>query len=155
MSYDIFIGEAELSKDSGSMHVRVNRIDEHPEAPSFPNDEMTGRGNHRHPGYTAWSEFCQMTDLYALFFAENEGLMCEHPGCFRLTQAHHQIIAGALDRWQTEHPGAVPGFEGWVLPGRPAAPPTGNDPILACLLWLEWWVRWALTNCTNPAIYNF
>ena len=36
-----------------------------------------------------------------------------------------------------------------------ALPPSGTfDPVLARLIWLEWWMAWALKNCTTPAIHN-
>ena len=25
---------------------------------------------------------------------------------------------------------------------------------MARLIWLDWWVQWALKNCERPAIYN-
>jgi hypothetical protein len=30
----------------------------------------------------------------------------------------------------------------------------GQDFHGARLVWLEWWVRWALDNCKVPVIYN-
>lgn len=42
MGYDIYIGNAEISKDDTSYDFRVNRI-QLPDAPTFPNDEMTGK----------------------------------------------------------------------------------------------------------------
>lgn len=29
------------------------------------------------------------------------------------------------------------------------------DPYLARLIWLEWWMTWALDNCETPAIENY
>ena len=158
MSYDIYIGEAEVftpdaedREEITSLWVVVTRR-AHPEAPCFDNDPCTKNENHRHPGYSSWSEWCRAVGLNRLFFDGKDGLMVAHPGCVALRKRHHTKILAALHRWQKQHPGATPGF-------YPFDPNTDEvdgsvDPMLARLVWLEWWVRWSLANCTNPALYN-
>lgn len=170
MSYDIYIGNIEMRK--AYQDEEYTEITEHsriidgktvyfepyvPEvrlenAPTFPNDEMTGNSNNRHPGYSQWAEFCRKAGLYNLFFNE-DGLMNEHPGHAALTQKHADVIQLALMRWEKIFPNSVPGFGGYC-------PTEGDDEvaydgILARLLWLNFWVQWAVKNCENPAIYNF
>lgn len=159
MSYDIYIGNAELDpvgedeNDITYWSIRVSSV-KLPNAPTFPNDEMTGNGNSRHPGYSAWSEWCRETGLYSLFFADDSGLMCEHPGHRALKKEHAEQIEAALKRWQKNHPNAVPGFDEWNI-NNPDTPTGLYDPMLARLIWLDWWVKWALANCERPCIYNF
>lgn len=148
MSYDIYIGQAvfeELEPEEiaeGLLpQLRVNRT-EQPDAPTFSNDEMTGNGNSRHPAYSTWHDVTKIVGLEDLFFNKKTGLMREHPGCFRLTNEHYNQIAAALERYQSRHPKAKPGFSDEL------------DGVLARLIWLEWWVRWALANCKAPSIYN-
>jgi len=44
-----------------------------------------------------------------------------------------------------------PGFEAeWDYDGPP-----NYDYSLARLIWLQWWVNWAITNCETPAISNY
>jgi hypothetical protein len=137
------------------------------DAPTFPNDEMTGNSSSRSPGYSVWSDFCEATGLYELFFGPADerylGLLYQHPGCARLVPAHHATIAAALERWRAAHPGAVPGFptyakgaDGKMVWGDagPVLVDTHYDATLARLIWLEWWVRWALANCALPALEN-
>jgi len=192
MSYSIYIGNAivhwptadDIRDDlnPGEVYhpwVRVERV-ERDDAPTFPNDDMTGKSNGRHPGYSQWSEFCKTADLDDLFLGkkkgtfrgyggrqyadrEDNGLMSKHPGCVVITTLHHQQIAAALDRWRSAHPNAVPGFEEplWNAPpviedghSYMAETKTGVDPILARLIWVEWWFGWALKNCERPALAN-
>lgn len=145
MSYSIHIGNAtsEFSKDDGYLSARwVVEPATHPAAPTFPNDDMTGNSNSRHPSYSAWDDFCRATGLHDMFFGEeNEGLMREHPGCVMLTEMHAQTITAALAAYQSEAT-KPPGFT------------DGHSPHLARILWLEFWVRWALENCETPAIQN-
>lgn len=155
MSYDIYIGEAQIDDDRDGYEMRiVVKAFDHPEAPSFPNDELTGKGNHRHPGYSAWSDFTKDAGLHDLFFEEDTGLMSRHPGAFRLTNEHHQQVAAALDKWTTEHPDTTPGFMDYDYRKHETIGPS-YDYMKARLVWLEWWMRWALANCETPTIYNF
>lgn len=175
MSYSITIGEAFLlppdeSEAAEWPHISVGaRGATHPDAPTFPGDDMTGNSSSRHPSYTAWAEFCREVGLYRMFYGveahetrnrgRNSGLMSAHPGAALLTRAHHAEIVAALDRYRTEHPDARPGWAECVEDGHwlngPWKPETdGLDGNLARLVWLEWWVRWALDNCRVPTLRN-
>lgn len=167
MSYDIYIGKAELSVPSKSdledgynhLSVSVNGM-ALPDAPTFPGDGMTKNGNSRHPGYSQWSEFCRRVGLYDLFFDNERGLIREHPGCFVLTKGHADEIHDALEKWQKDHPKLEPGWcectskECASMMGNKDAKHVERDPALARLIWLDWWVRWALKNCEVPAMAN-
>jgi hypothetical protein len=169
VGYNIYIGEAvirpsdEHDDDFEQIECTVHslRLDDAPTLPGDTND----RCNYRWPSYGAWTDFTRAVGLHSLFYDseskprdERRGLMTAHPGCVRLRNDHHTRIAEALAKYKREHPGAVAGFEepvrseagNWT--GRYTE--TGKDPILARLVWLEWWVGWALVNCENPAIYN-
>lgn len=68
------------------------------EAPTFPNDECTGRGNHRSPTYSVWRNFCKITGLYPLFYETNyyhNGLMAEHRGCVGIMQRDAHLVTQA------------------------------------------------------------
>lgn len=142
MSYDIYIGECiAVANDEGKYHVTVARcVDQ--DAPVFDDDPMTGNGNSRHPGYSQWTEWCDTVGLTSLFFDGDKGLMRSHPGAFALRKEHLVTISNALTKWEERNPDSVPGFG------------NGQDAFLARLIWLEWWVRWALDRCQLPAIYN-
>lgn len=157
MSYDIYIGEAkpyvyEDEDDRGAfetVRITVERMT-HPEAPTFPNDGMTGNGNSRHPGYSQWSDFARSCGLHDVLV---EGWIKEHPGSVLLTRGHIDRIKDALSAWRSGHPDAVPGFarndpETWKLVD------THYDAVLARLIWLEWWCEYALANCRIPTVYN-
>ena len=215
MSYDIYIGEAVIDAPDPAEHNDLDIVVKGlllPDAPTFPNDETTGNGNGRSPGYLQWSDFCREAGIYDLFFDEEEGMMRRHPGCFLLRQRDLDRVRSALDRWRTAHPGTVPGFgnsayfaheiehrslwmearrslwmkaRGWqawsdfcrasgisdlffdeeaayvaqaldeMRKAAAGLPASGEyDPILARLIWLEWWMTWALRECKVPAIHN-
>lgn len=161
MGYDFRIGNAvpESSKEDGLLRARwivePKKLDH---APTFPNDWMTGNGNSRSPGYSAWGGFCRETGLYDLFFSKSDGLCSNHPGCELLNSSHLATIRGALDSWKakaTKPPGFadLPKFN--PASGAVETPDEGKyDHQLARLIWLEWWVAWALENCETPAIQN-
>lgn len=161
MSYDIYIGNGEVEalgdEDAAEFYVNVKRI-ELAEAPTFPNDDMTGNGNSRHPGYSQWTEFCCAVGLYDLFFDKQEGLMRQHPGTFALAPSHLDRVRTALDRHRAKWPGVTPGFRNPLYPTKDT--PIDDSPEayaagqLARLIWLEFWIAWALKTCEHPAIHN-
>lgn len=151
MGYDIRIGNAVPfhSKEYGELYAKwtVQR-DSHAFAPTFLNDEMTGSSNCRSPSYGAWAEFSRKMGLYDFFYDDTEGLLRQHPGCQMITQEHLDQVQAALIRYQGSTD-KKPGFYGWDDLD------TGEyDGHLARIIWLEWWMRWALANCETPAIEN-
>lgn len=153
MGYTIRIGNAvpEFSKDYNELWAgwRVN-----PEssdcAPTFNNDELTGNTNTRSPSYSGWSVFLTEVGLHKLFFEDYEGLMSNHPGCKMITQQHLDEVQTALIKYQARAT-LPPGFEEFDPDNQEAHT---HDGYLARLIWLEWWMRWALANCETPAIDN-
>jgi hypothetical protein len=151
MGYTFSIGNAvpELSKEYGDL--RAGWVVEHEEneaAPAFLNDELTGHSNSRSPSYSTWHEFCKEADIFDVFYDERGRIDCGHPGCRILTQKDLLKVKSALDVWRIDHD-KPPGFCGWN--GEDEGK---YDAVLARLIWLEWWMRWALENCETPAIQN-
>jgi len=147
MSYDIYIGEATFRipekseiKDYNQIKVTVNSV-YLDEAPVFDDDGMTSNGNSRHPGYSQWANFVDKVGLNDLFFGDG-GLMSDHPGCSYITKEHVEQVKAALEKYKERFPDAKPGFLG------------NQDALLARLIWLEWWMGWAVKNCKVPAIFN-
>jgi hypothetical protein len=121
----------------------------HENAPVFPGDEMTGNGNGRSPSYTVWSDFCRQTGLYGFFYDERDRLRACHPGCIGLTKEDADIVSACLKKYKKQAT-LPPGFEdGFTYDG-----PANFDYHLARLMWLDFWVRWAIENCETPAIQN-
>ena len=153
MGYSFTIGNARPEHDKGDFPYLSARwvVDgvTHPDAPVFPNDEMTGNGNSRHPSYTVWSDFCRAVGLYEFFYDAYGHLRAGHPGCIRLTKADADLISAALARYR-QKAALPPGFEEVWRYDSPAR----YDYLLARLIWLDWWVRWAVENCETPAIQN-
>jgi len=119
------------------------------EAPSFPGDEMTGKSNSRSPTYSAWSDFCRATSLYEFFYDARGHLHADHPGCIGITQEDADFVTAALNRYRSIS--TLPaGFEkDWTYEGS-----ANYDYHLARLMWLEFWMQWAVKNCETPAIQN-
>lgn len=121
------------------------------DAPVFVNDEMTGNSNSRSPSYSAWSDFCKQAGIYSLFYDECGHLIGGHPGCILINKDMLETVQHALTSWKATH-NKEPGFEGWSWQGE--ASESKYDAILARLIWMEYWMRWALENCETPAIEN-
>lgn len=174
MSYDIYIGEARLDvpgpEDTDGNEIVCDVASfTHPEAPAFPGDDMTGHSNGRHPGYSQWTHFCEEVGLHDLFFgarrdkttgrsARDVGLMTKHPGCYLLRQSDLDEVRLARRRWEARPWRATERIAGWDPNSTWTTPAESMDQRydnhLARLLWLEWWITWALANCKVPAIYN-
>ncbi len=152
MGYTFTIGNAvpRFSKDDFphlSAGWKVERT-RHDDAPTFPNDEMTGDGNDRSPSYSVWADFCREAGIYALFFDDRGHLHAGHPGCIGIDDEFAETVRSALAMYRTKAT-LPPGFEPWDYNGKQR-----HDYTLARLIWLDWWVHWALENCETPAIEN-
>lgn len=126
MGYIILIGNAEPY---------FERIDDELWAEwMVRNINIGAKGNCLHHSYSWWSQFVKEFNLEKLFFDEKQGLMRDHSGCFIIDENHYLDIKCALDKYKL----------------------TDNQlpHILELLEHLEFWFRWALDNCKNPAIYN-
>lgn len=117
-------------------------------APTFPGDEMTGNGNERSPSYSTWADFARTVGLYEFFYDERGHLHAGHPGCIGITKEDADLVTAALNRYRAQST-LPPGFNSWDYEG-----PATFDGHLARLIWLEWWMRWAVENCETPAIQN-
>lgn len=153
MGYTFTVGNAvpEFSKDYfPELSARwVVEGATHLDAPTAPGDEMTGNGNCRSPSYTVWSDFCRSTGLYDLFYDGRGHLHAGHPGCIGITAEFADAVSAALSAYRQKAT-LPPGFEAdWSYDGPP-----NYDYHLARLIWLDWWVRWAIANCETPAIHN-
>ena len=152
MGYDITIGNAvpKFIKEDGELlawwDVEGATSDQ---APTFINDEMTGNSNSRSPSYCAWTDFTKDVGLHPMFYGEWDGLMRQHPGCFPITMVDLLVVQSALEKRKAIST-REPGFSGW----NNDEDEEKYDYNLARLMWLEFWMRWALENCETPAIQN-
>lgn len=152
MGYDFYIGEAEIDPEDASVIVQRHA---EPDAPSFPGDFLTQNGNSRHPSYSGWIEFVHAEGLDEVFY-DGKHLRGGHPGTLRLTPK----ILAAVRKSLAKH--RKTGEPGWCdcatcdphLLNREREAHVELDGNLARLLWLEWWIDWALKNCKVPTLYN-
>ena len=151
MGYSFKIGNGKFVtySDDGETYSRWEVENVHLEnAPVFENDSLTGNSNSRHPSYTGWHDFCTQAgeEVFNLFYVSPRGhhgpgtLIPDHPGGAKLEQKHLEIIKNA--RIRRENIGGKPGFN------------DDQDYTLARLMWLEFWIEWALNNCENPMFVN-
>jgi hypothetical protein len=135
----IWIGEREALA-AGDPRARTVRS---PHAPRFDGDPHPRQNVHQSTG-SDWDAFCLATDLHGLFLAPGSGLMAEQPGTVRLAREHARAVHAALEQFIYAHRGADASFAS----GR------AEDGHLARLLWLDWWMHWAIRRCEAPAIHN-
>lgn len=162
MGYNLTIGEAVIDCSDEYIHIDAEYAS-HPDAPAHC--PYTKNGNSRSPSYTAWSDFCKAAEIYELFYGEGWSreerryipkqdfyretiLIADHPGAAVIIPQDLDYIRAARERRAANNGGREPGF--WDNEGVD----NGKDHVLARLLWLEFWVDWALKNCKNPVIHN-
>lgn len=138
MGYSFRIGEGKWNSKEKMCCVSVHGEDA---APVFEGDYLTENRNERHPSYSGWYEFCRATGLYDLFFSDKDRLIPEEPGSVRLNLRHLKVVREAVDRFKEVH-----GCENSAEPA--------SDANYVRLIWLEWWINWALRNCKNPTFQN-
>ena len=126
MGYTIIIGELPLDDPEAAPSI-ITRDN----APAF--GEPTDYTNQRWPSYSAWEGFTKSTGLHDMFFNKKTGLMRKHPGMERLIKKHKEMVDKAVYDY---------------------TPRQGNDFNYQRLLWLKFWVDWALKYCHSPVLYN-
>lgn len=165
MGYNLTIGNARLHYYPEYQHLCIEAEPaQHPDAPDH--DPYTGKGNSRSPSYTAWHDFCLEAGIEPLFygggwdrdlrayrkcpenFHRERPLLVEHPGVQPLCRRDLEYVKAARLRREATNGGREPGF--WDDDGKD----NGKDPTLARLLWLEFWLKWALDNCAIPVLEN-
>ena len=135
MSYTFKIGEYECeildegTEDEHEWHtVAEVKLDEAPEEGFKPTDHL----NERWPSYSGWSDFAFEAGLAHLFYDKSHPLclMPEHPGYAKLTPQHLIEINDAFDNVEEDSYNHIR------------------------LVWLQFWIKWALENCERPVITN-
>lgn len=171
MGYNIAIGEAVFDGCKEDAYLTVwAKTENHDAAPVFPNDPITGNSNNRSPSYTAWADFCRKTGLYGMFFGINgrrdpymrpdenchrgEPIMAHHPGYAAINAEDALAVRQALDRHVSKYGELTPGFRDWMENDTDAPLNANECAERARLIWLDYWVDWAVKNCTHPVIAN-
>ena len=169
MGYNITIGNAVLNYTNGDEYMKISCASETNEA-APDHCPYTGKGNTRSPSYTGWHDFCREAGITELFYGQGWSredrrykectedfhretpLLSEHPGAFPLLLGDLEFITDARVRREQTNGGRPAGF--WDEDENYREVDNGNDHVLARLLWLEFWIKWALENCERPAISN-
>lgn len=164
MGYNLTIGEAVI-EDHGDLEVRVG-AEGFEDADAPDHDKYVGKTSSRSPGYSAWSEFCKEAGIEVLFYGSGwdrdarrygncpDGyhretpILAEHPGCQKLCQGDLDVVRAAREKREKNNGCRLAGF--WEDDGID----NGTDPTLARLLWLEFWIEYALKHCKIPVIQN-
>jgi hypothetical protein len=170
MGYNLTIGELKVRYDQDNDCPEISLTAKgfcHDEAPAF--GEISDYTSSRYPSYSAWSDFSMSVGLASLFYGKDnngrgelirdDALLVNHPGCVPLTEQHRKEVNEALANFKKVYPNAIATY------GRPA--PEGKsaafwddkeNPVengwLCRLVWLHYWVNWALDNCSQPVFEN-
>lgn len=157
MGYTLTIGELQIGyfNDNGDPHIALSaRQERHKKAPAF--GEPTDYTNTRWPSYTVWTEFTEFAGLYSLFFAENreDRLIYSHPGCVPLTEQHRQEVNQAFEAFKLKYPNAVSTYGNTDNPLDVDPENPEENGYMCRLVWLHYWVNWALDNCEKPVFGN-
>jgi|TARA_R110000851_G_scaffold305841_1_gene464003 hypothetical protein len=169
MGYTLKIGDLVVDYDQDEDYPNVSLTAKgfaHDGAPAF--GEPTDHTSERWPSYSGWSEFTQKAGIYTMFYGKEHGsmelsrddaLLRHHPGCVPLTECHRREVNAALAAWKVKYPDATPTFgkpapEGernffWVDEDNPE-----ENSQMTRLVWLHYWINWALDNCEQPVFEN-
>ncbi len=121
----------------------------HEECPTFFGDPS--KRNLRAPGYGVWDSFCDAVGLTDMFYLQLSGRKLVRKGCIRLTEKHLDLVSLCLTEYKNNMKVKIPpGYQEVHEGTHPSVPE--YDDYLARLIWLEWWIRWALSNCKIPAL---
>jgi hypothetical protein len=147
MGYTITIGQLSIEKNpDDGLDCSCVRFDaegaRHDDAPAF--GEPTDYTNSRWPSYGVWADFMRATGLYDVFFYDSGHLIGGHPGVRLITPDLALKVSHALVEYRQANPSAEP-----ILRDVDDA-----SAWLCRLIWLDYWIAWAIKNCETPVIAN-
>jgi hypothetical protein len=97
-----------------------------------------------------WSDFCETVGLEDMFFLHlPSGGGIEAKGMIQLNKKHLELVSRSLVGYKAKVK-IPPGFQEIHERTHPSMPE--YDGYLARLIWLEFWIRWALSSCKMPAL---
>jgi hypothetical protein len=169
MGYNLTIGDARFEWTAEGDFEPSLRIvaDIVTRADAPDHDSFTGKSNSRSPSYTTWHDVCREAGVYPLFFGggwsrderrylpppddfhRETPLLARHPGFQAIGPKDAAYIKAALVTYMEKHPNAKPGFY-----DDEASDDGSLDPVLARLVWLDFWFSWAVENCARPIFEN-
>ncbi len=161
MGWTLTIGNAVMEYEPDDLYLQIVAEGmEHPDAPDH--DDTVGKRNYRSPAYTVWSEFCEDAGIFPLFYGSGwdqagqhyidcpDGFHRERPllldaggGVAPLCRDDLTYVRAARIRRELTNGGRPPGMGSADM-----------DSTLARLLWLEFWIDWALENCPIPILQS-
>jgi len=157
MGYSITIGEFEISEnpDDGidcsclSFGAESKEIDS---APAF--GEPTDRCNMRWPSYSVWSDCLEHAGMKDLFFCEQGHLIGGHPGVRLITSELYSEFTDRKVAFEAKYPKveATYGNQKSNFEGDPDNPECNST--YCRIIWLDYWLSWALRTCNTPVIAN-
>jgi len=158
MGYSITIGELEIeTHDDDGLDCTGLSFDavgvSRDEAPAF--GEPTDYTNSRWPSYTSWSNCLRDAGIYDLFF-DNGHLIGGHPGVRLVTKEFVEEFKKRKQVFEQKYPNVQPtygenhkGVFGEVDEDNPE-----ENSVYCRVVWLDYWLTWALENCKVPVIAN-
>jgi hypothetical protein len=122
----------------------------HQDCPTFVGDN--NKTNERAPSYSVWADFCETVELKDMFYIPAYGSVPKRAkGVIYLNNDALELASNALTEYKMKSK-LPPGFEDdEYLMANENSPPR-YDGHLARLIWLVWWIEWALANCKMPAL---
>lgn len=164
MGYNLRIGELSVDYDNDEDCPYVTLSAEgayHDDAPAF--GELGGKSNEKWPSYTGWHDFSDYFNLGSLFYGKgpngdlirDDHLIQLHPGVVPLTKTHLKEIEAAVSSHKIKHPNATPTYGEKQKSAFDADENNPEKNWQYCrLVWLHYWVKWALKNCERPVFAN-
>lgn len=157
MGYSITIGELKVCQhpedglDSSCISFDADSV-KIENAPAF--GEPTDYTNSRWPSYSGWSECLEDAGMYDLFF-DSGHLIGGHPGLRLVTKELVYAVSEAKQEFEYKFPNvkATYGSRGDDIWDVDKKNPRENSTYCR-MVWLDFWLKWAIENCDIPVISN-
>lgn len=147
MGYSITIGELlvetypDEAMECSGLRLTAKSV-RRDDAPAY--GEPTDFTNERWPSYSAWHDFAESAGIFELLFDYGGNLIGGHPGVRLITVDMLNIVEAARINMESREPKPQSTMENY----------TRENGAYCRLLWLEYWMRWAIENCKTPVIAN-
>ena len=150
MGYIIQIGNAIplVDEDSDILEWQIEDFC-HKECPIFFGD--SSKENYREPSYSVWDDFCEAVGLEDMFYRHLPDGRTTAKGFIYLADKHLELVSRRLIEYKGKMKTTIPpGYQ--EIHERSYLSIPEYDGYLARLTWLEFWTKWAISNCETPAL---
>lgn len=147
MWHTLIIGDLKESEGEHKWSAETIKLEN---APAF--GEYGDYTNERYTHNSLWLKFSEFVNIKDMFYNENEKLVGKEIGYLKLTHSFLEELRKRIKVFKGKYPDAEATYGDNNLRSLNDFSTPVENLFLCRLVWLEFWINYAIENSENPAI---